>query len=486
MKLYVRIFFTLMTAITFALGALPAKAQNILLERSDVDSSRSGFITATYIFGVDIVTEDLERANLVSFELTYNNTEHVHFSEWSIINFGDSARAQVHSKVNEAAGTGVVTAAVYSGDTIGSRGYDNPAVIHLEFVVSQAARHGTQVTFNFTNANAVITLEDGSGADIELNSEPIVYQINSFVTVWPGDANNDGLVSVLDYNRVALFFQSDSAKKAWKSFKRKNASTKWVPQRVLSWDNDTAAYADCDGNGEITVDDLAVVRLNIDSTHFGKMKKEGRILGDENNRKSEFPSDAVRIPLRVGYSSEYIAATAHIFLNDNQKSRFLGIENGSMFNDEESILFENLNNNELELFVSSAGNEKGGQKGIICYLVFEKDIAEYDLNVMDLKGMSQDGYFFSLEEVSSVKNVLNSDNSVSIRFSDGRLHINIEKVDFKGSLKLYNQEGRLMFEKRNIGGGRSEISMLDVPSGAYFALVQSSNKFWLRPLLILE
>lgn len=476
----------------FLSSVLPMSAQEILLRRSDVDSVRSGFVTATYSFGIDIITRNLKRANLVSFELLYTNAEHIHFSGYTVINFGDSSGAQVQVKVNKLSNTGIISAAVYSHDSIGAQGYDHPEVIHLEFVVSQSAVHGRPVTMSFIEANAVVTLDNNEGANIPLNSESTIYIINSYITVWPGDANNDGKVSVSDYNRVALFFQSDSAKKAWKSFKRKNASTKWIPQRVLSWDNDTAAYADCDGNGEITVEDMAVIRLNIDSIHFGKMNKEGNILGKDIFPNVQYPPEAIRIPLKIGYSEHYIAAIGRLAFNDEQSKYFLGLEAGDIFSGNEAILFFNNDDKNIEFFISSNINDKGGDEGIIVYLVFDKAISESafaspesDFKSLDLKGMSHKGYMFPLGVVSDVNSKEISDWDINIYYKYGSIVVDVPEVGFNGNVKLYNARGSNIAEFTVIEG-RNELRSLFLTSGIYYAVIECKQNYRVFPVLVVE
>ncbi len=479
MRIYIRFALIAM----FLVWLTPLKAQKLLMKRSDVDSSRSGFVTATFIFGIDIVTEGLDSATMVSFELVFTNIDHIYYSDYSILNFGDSSRALVQAKINPSSRTGSVNATVFSGDTIGSRGYDNPEVIHLEFVVSQAAPHGIPVTFSFNNANAVATMPDGTGAIVPLESEATVYTVNSYVTVWPGDANNDRKVNVLDYNSIALFFQSDSARKSWRSFKRKNASTKWIPQRVLSWDNDSAAYADCDGNGEITVDDLAVVRLNIDSTHYGKINKDSEILGKDIFPIVEYSPNSVRIPIRVAKTEKYVAVTGSVTLNNEEKEAFLGIESGDIFVGDGAIVFSRKDVSYVDFFVSSSDNNFGGDEGIIAYLVFKEGFPARNIEPETLKGMSPNGYFFPISSVTDVKEEQQKQWDIDLFYSNNKVFADIKESINNAKLSMYNATGGIITQNI-VKEGINEIYIENMAAGAYFVVIENGLKYSVFPLLI--
>jgi hypothetical protein len=90
--------------------------------------------------------------------------------------------------------------------------------------------------------------------------------VNSVVcndSIWPGDANNDGVCNVYDITRIGQGF-------GFSGLVRPNASTSWVGQPAYNWLGSAVLdykYADCDGNGTIQYADFQVVQLNYGLTH---------------------------------------------------------------------------------------------------------------------------------------------------------------------------------------------------------------------------
>ncbi len=95
-------------------------------------------------------------------------------------------------------------------------------------------------------------------------------------SVWPGDANNDGIANVYDISRVGQGF-------GFSGLARPNASTNWVGQAAYNWAGSAVLdykYADCDGNGVIEYADFQVVQLNYGLTHLKGQEPMPRSTGD--------------------------------------------------------------------------------------------------------------------------------------------------------------------------------------------------------------
>ncbi len=100
----------------------------------------------------------------------------------------------------------------------------------------------------------------------------VIFLCNSNATnlhaqnVWPGDANNNGIVNGVDFLYISTAYKASGEE-------RTTATTDWVPQALPSlWSGNfpsglNYAYADADGNGEIDEDDLEVVEENYGLTH---------------------------------------------------------------------------------------------------------------------------------------------------------------------------------------------------------------------------
>ncbi|MEX0811269.1 MAG: T9SS type A sorting domain-containing protein [Chitinophagales bacterium] len=80
------------------------------------------------------------------------------------------------------------------------------------------------------------------------------------IEVWPGDANNDGIVNHLDLLNVGRGFGKQG-------YARDSASILWQQQFVFGW-NDTLpdglnlGYSDCSGNGIVNIEDFAGIENN--------------------------------------------------------------------------------------------------------------------------------------------------------------------------------------------------------------------------------
>lgn len=85
-------------------------------------------------------------------------------------------------------------------------------------------------------------------------------------SVWPGDANNDNVVNLLDPLAIALAYNSTGPV-------RPNATNNWVRQYAPDWSGNIGLttvnkkYADCDGNGTVGASDLVPVAANWGQTH---------------------------------------------------------------------------------------------------------------------------------------------------------------------------------------------------------------------------
>jgi len=94
------------------------------------------------------------------------------------------------------------------------------------------------------------------------------------VTVWPGDANNDGIVDQNDFNAIKQYENRVGTPRA-------NASLDWFGQEVTPWIPVAATYADCNGDGKINSDDFYVVlNANWGKTHGGLAKASEIVVTD--------------------------------------------------------------------------------------------------------------------------------------------------------------------------------------------------------------
>ncbi len=261
MKNYI---FTIIFVIS--LSATLTFTQEITLTRTDVDSTRSSFVTATLNFSLLVKLENVSNVTGVTFVLIHNLPDYVKFSNYKIFEFGKQGSTFVYPFYDPVSGTENIYFGILSGDTIGSTGYNSPIVAEFDFTILPSAPNGQTLTFYFSEPKAIVS-EGDTGLIVNLNFNAYSFTIHSFVEVWPGDANNNGNVEINDITTIGLFLGYGSSKMNFRSFRRPNASTFWIGQLCLAWDSIPITYADCDGDGEVTLNDMLIVPLN-----FGKEK----------------------------------------------------------------------------------------------------------------------------------------------------------------------------------------------------------------------
>ncbi|MCX7929917.1 MAG: dockerin type I domain-containing protein [Chlorobi bacterium] len=246
-----------------ALCAVVANGQVLRLVRTDPVPYPT-IATATKLIGFDIVADSISNVTAVAFELRFSGAQYVRLSAWKPRDLGRNS-VYVVDLSDTVTGTGSIHVGVLSGEPSSGIGVNSPTVLHIDFVVLPDVPHRTLITFEAVGAEAIVA---GIPARVvPLRSELLAMTIHSFVTVYPGDANNDGRVNLHDFSTVALYLGEGTASGQLHGYRRIQPSTLWEPQQALAWDNESVTYADCDGSGDITLADALVVEMNFDSTH---------------------------------------------------------------------------------------------------------------------------------------------------------------------------------------------------------------------------
>jgi hypothetical protein len=454
--------------ILLAVSAVSVFSQSLIIKRTDVDSSRFGFITATFTFGMDIYLQDLPKSNSVAFRLKYNKSNYVKFSQWLE---GDYGLPQVVA-FEDTAGNGSLIVAVSNGLTAMNDSIKSPKVIHLEFVVLQTAQNSDVVNFSFDRPIAT-TITDGSREIINLKADSVNFNIHGFVYVWPGDADNNGLVEHPDFAQVALYVGFGSATKNMKSFKRKSGSAIWGPHRVLTWDSASVTYADCDGNGDITISDMLIVTYNInkDTSVFKTNKKK-----DEIQSKIPLPvkyatKTSISIPVKINNIDTMLAVCGELDLSQFAgKYDILGVERGDLF-DEFPYNFSIINKEEKMLYFAVGSYTKAranNNSGTVAYIIAEpkSNIKNSYINIDNFKGITTSGRIVGLDFLSDVVEEPNS----NIPFLINNNFIIIK--EFFDSVELYNLIGEKEFSGRNT----NQIDISNLAQSIYFLVTSNKSK----------
>lgn len=458
---------TLLYIIVAILLCSIAEAQTLRIERTDVDSSRYGHITANFKFGIDIYIDELENVNSSSFQLRWNFGDYVHFSGYKIGDFGEKGTVYItNPKMIPGTGDKYMNVGIFSGTTVGENDFDNPKLLHLEFAVSNDIPNRESLVFSFVNFFATAYI-DSTQTNVEITSEQLELNIHSFINVWPGDSNNDGMVDTRDYNQIGLYFEGNSIQNDGRSFKRKNASIMWTGQKVLVWDNADATFADCDGDGVITVADGMVVFHNDSKIH-----NEGTgLLGESNSDGLQEPIDQSnykKIPIFAEVNQEYRAITTRAKLPTNIHTK--AIIAGDLFDNTDAHILSHIDNNTLELTIGSFDKDfKINKAGIIAYILVDKDAeVKHPLianNSTILNSKNQ------LQSTGTTTDVSETDENFEILINNSELTISSEELI--KSVVIVDLNGRILnrieAQSRNI----------DIPNeyktGTYVLLIETSK-----------
>lgn len=403
--IYILIFLTF--------GIIHSNAQNIYIKRSDVDSARYNFITASYPFTLDIYISNLPKTNGVAFELDYNMSNFVKFSQWKYGDYYSNPQVVAFEDTN---GRGRLIVAVSTDDNIQADSNITPKVISLEFVTIQNAINNTTNIFNFVKP--VATVIDSNGRHtVFLKADTTYLNIHGYVSVWPGDTDNNGIVDHLDFAPVTQYIGFGSATKNMKSFKRKSGSAIWGPHKVLTWDSAAVTYADCDGNGDITISDMLIVTYNLgkDTTSYSINKTKDAIQSKLPKPTYYNVDNAIRIPLKLNKNIELYGIAGIIDISQFS-DKIIGVEPGNIFV-YNPYNYSIIKDNKLNFALGSYSRELSLNNGIIGNIVASNDL-KYNINdyIVELKGIDKNGNIIELNSLSDIeagseiKNKISSSN----------------------------------------------------------------------------
>ncbi len=480
-----RLTYCLVIALLAAIA--PLRAQSLKIVRTDVDSSRKDFITATYNFGFDVYAEGVDACNGVAFELSFDQTRYVRFSQWKIGNLGSLGQAYVISTVDTAAGNGRLTVGVGTGIPLEHGGISNPKVIHLEFTVLQTAPDDADITFSFITPVATI-FKDSTAQKVSLDAPAITFNIHSFVDVWPGDADNSGEVDHLDFAQIMVYLGTGPATKSMRSFKRPSPSTLWTPQRVLAWDTADATYADCDGNGDVTMSDMLIVDYNIGKMH--EVKKSGIIKPGVNAEILDMPAPegGIRSGLAVRSGRPWTAISGTLSW-DGLMPEVLGFARGDAYNSQSRILLYNISheNKTADFFLGSLDNSVTypGESTPVYVIYSGGSIASP--SSVSLKAITPAGSVFTPDAALSASNVKDDRYSTfNACYSGSSLVIESGEELPAASITLYDINGRQVLEGEAsiLAGTATYINAAGLPAGLYYLHVASGGKTRGKAILI--
>jgi hypothetical protein len=385
-------------------GVSTLEAQTIRMTRVDALPEKSHFITATLPFSVEIALTGISNVTAVSFELRYNNAGSVQLAGYSGGSFGSSGLLVV-DKSNRVSGAGSINVGVLSGQPAGGGGVNDPIVIRLDFITTPDAQHNTNTVFSFINAEAV-----ANGSIVKLAGIPVSYNVHGYVDVWPGDADNNGIVDTRDISIIGLFFDDGGSSGRIRGFSRKPASTAWGPQTALSWDSVRVTYADADGSGKVDINDLLVVYANFSKTHTKFYQGTDNLVLPRpgNTEQTLLASNSLLIPITVNSKQSVLGVAVTVSWREYAgKFKVTGIQRGEMFTGAEG--FFSTINEETSTAQFAVGRfnpaPETAIEGPLAYLVVEPLTDEQTMTpvIEQAQGIQRGGNIFPLVATTSVE-----------------------------------------------------------------------------------
>jgi Secretion system C-terminal sorting domain len=473
-----------------------ANSASFRIVRTDVDSTLSDFVTAKYMFSFDIYLDDIEYCNNVSFQLKYDNASIIDYDGHIQTNFSRQLDPYTLEKDSQT-DIAFLNISTYTGESIENSYFPNPRVLTLQFVVTPTAENGKQVTFEFTTALAT-TLNNGESESIVVDTEPVIFDIHGFVDVLPGNADNDpeGFVNAADHVKIALYKGIEKRFPGARFFKRENASTGKYLQKCLVWDIADATYADCNGDGTITIGDAVVVALNFDDNQISE-KQNSELQTKENifNKKLETQT-SISLPIYAESYIDYNSAFGKIILTGGRDYKILGVQAGNLFTSTENIVIDDFKrsdendseqnlNRELEFFIMGYDSGfKSENSGELVKIILDPglDFIKPEIIIDELNGISLDKNIFELGQLYSSVNI--ADENISIIYGNSYISLFPLHINDLQNIKLYNAFGNNIDIDIRLGQEKLEIDTSSLFSGVYILTVQNDSKLYSYKLII--
>lgn len=486
----------------FSAMPLSAQAKIKIIRTKDVDASSMHFITATKKFSLDIVLEGVANYSQVNFELRYNNAGAISYSGYESTNSSFlKSSIGVKASSNQISGTGSVL--VNAQADIGANNND-PNIVRLIFVATQDGVNQSDISFSFNTPMA--TTENGGVRVISnLYGVSSRYNIHSFMDIWPGDTNGDGVVDQRDFTLIGLFYGNvggTGASGLINGYQRDPASTIWSAQRALAWDSVRVTQVDCDGSGMIDMSDILVIFANYSKIHPPKAHQggsDGSLLSSLPPLPSHKPiitANSVLIPVLINSPQRSVigVSTRISFAKYMSKFKITDVQAGTMFSDTDGFLFrdkQHIADGYIDIAIGNTNKSEVKASGTLAFLVAEPLGADqtFTPDALNAKGIRVGGESFILTPATDVNEPMNVEsrnfqmsvtpNPVSEIFN---MLVNTNNnISAHVSVKIVNSLGinvMTIFENREISGTELNfpINSKNLPNGQYFVVLQSGNE----------
>jgi plastocyanin len=331
-------------------------------------------------------------------------------------------------------------------------------------------------------------------------------------SVWPGDANSDGVANLFDVLPIGLAYGSTGPVRA-------GASLLWVGQPATDWASSFGSgvnykHADCNGDGIVNINDVPAILLNYGQTHT---KGEGGAKSNvdlylEASVDTTTLASPVTVSVKLGTSliqADSIHGIVFSFEYENDL-----IDTGSMqINYNNSWLGNIQNNNDMIAldtnFKSSAVWEIGITRTDQVHKGGFGEIASIDIvTVDDLSGLTAGDYEILNLNLSYVLAIDQEGNAKALNWESDSVYIGLfpnsvdqsvskvigsfypnpttQIIKYKGQiddmhLQVLNGIGQVMLDRPHYSGEDIDVSKL--PAGAYFINMNKGTEILTKKML---
>lgn len=319
------------------------------------------------------------------------------------------------------------------------------------------------------------------------------------IPVWPGDVNNDGMVTTLDLLGIGLNF-------GYSGSPREFASNNWAPQYGELWYNSDHSQmlnhrADCDGSGLVNQDDTLAVYLNYGSTHSLKLQEPANIATNGDLYFSSYytsysQNQNVTISIHLGQTSSLISNANGVgfvisYSGDSSivpGSLVFHINNSTWLgNYPATIRLAKLNeaNHEMYGAISKIDHQNINGGGIIGYIKFTTSNTSgmINLNVEEVYEIDKYGTVtqltslpYQITVLSSVginQVVSNSSIGVYPNPNTGTFTITNLKKDQTYSYQIKDMLGRTIYSETSKADSNMKSLKIDQAAGVYWLEISS-------------
>lgn len=329
--------------------------------------------------------------------------------------------------------------------------------------------------------------------------------------IWPGDVNRDGIANNFDVLALGLAYSTSGTA-------RTNASSEWKGQTCPDWDinfayndpfdvtiNINSKFADCNGDGTVNDDDLAVIDQNYNFTHAKNqeeyaIEEEAPFMIIEMLQSDLVPGawaeadiliGSAELPVQNLYGTAFIlqlpdeAGDVQVLFNDT----WLGTES-------ESTHIVKKHGSKLELAFSRTNHTNVSGYGKIARLRFwvnETALPNTQLqtNIIVAGMMNTEGemlLFNTQSATATITNIANPQESVLLRMfpNPASSEVIIESVSEPiQAIRVYDATGKLVFTAPiTTSTVQYNLQLNDFLNGWYIVELKTNNSIIRQRLVV--